>query len=859
MQLKQWLIGIICLGLMASFAQATTQEEQLELAVTYNRQVNQHYQQGQFKKALPLAEEAFKIRTKVLGAKHQDTLENLNDLAVIYYFLGRLKEALPLSEKGYRLRTEVLGAKHPDTLESLNNLAGIYYSLGRLEEALRLFKTLARTYQALGSLEEALPLFETGYVLSTEVLGAKHPHTLTSLNHLAVIYHSLGSLKEALPLSEKGYRLRTDVLGAKHPDTLTSLNNLANIYQAQGRLEEALPLYEKCYRLRTEVLDAKHPHTLISLNNLAYVYAEQKHFDHAIEHFEQLIKGVEALRQSGDLSAENRQALFKQWIHGYFNLSQLYLLRDHVGNAFRLSEMTKARTLLESMTMTLAAQKAGLSQAERQQLQQYQARIAVFNERIAKENEYELDKRLTLEMEKNQLVREAATFHRGLMQQYPKYAQLNDVQIVDAETGASLIPEDALFISYLFQQNNVLVFTLDTKGNLQAKNLGEIPNLEQNLKTYTKLLGEQCPVSDRGCEGKYVLQLDDGSFVIKDELARGEQRQRIDSIDEISRYLGEKLLEPLKDRLAGKQHLIISPDGALALIPFDALILDDKPVIATHHVSYVQSLSVLALLKKREALYKTIKNRRTLLAMGAARYEQPGQISDRKTCNKALRMPNYDLEIMLSRNVADPKRYQRAFRTLDITWCNLPGTEKELTEVERIFAETQPLIFRKEQATEVKLQSLNKQGILPRYRYLLFSAHGYLNLDAPALSAIVLDQLSTTTEADGYVTASEWPSYDLKSDLMVLSACQTGVGKIMHGEGIMGLPYALYVAGNKNTLLTLWSVLDGSTAKFTASFFKKLQAGMGQIEALTATKREFLNSEEYKRPLYWAPFVLYGI
>ncbi len=792
---------------------------------------------GSLEEALPLFEKCYRLRTDKLGATHPDTLQSLNNLAFIYQALGRLEEALPLFKTGYDLSTKVLGATHPNTLKSLNNLAFIY--------------------QALGRLEKALAWFETGYSLFKEVLGAKHPHTLTSLNNLANIYQALGRLKKALRLFKKGYRLRTDVLGAKHPDTLTSLNNLANIYQAQGRLEEALPLYEKCYRLRTEVLDAKHPHTLISLNNLAYVYAEQKHFDHAIEHFEQLIKGVEALRQSGDLSAENRQALFKQWIHGYFNLSQLYLLRDHVGNAFRLYEMTKARTLLESMTMTLAAQKAGLSQAELQKSQQYQARIIAFNERIAKEDE--LDKRLTLEMEKNQLVREAATFHRGLMQQYPKYAQLNDVQIVDAETGASLIPEDALFISYLFQQNNVLVFTLDTKGNLQAKNLGEIPNLDQTLKTYTKLLGEQCPVSDRGCEGKYVLQLDDGSFVIKDELARGEQRQRIDSIDEISRYLGEKLLEPLKDRLAGKQHLIISPDGALALIPFDALILDDKPVIATHHVSYVQSLSVLALLKKREALYKTIKNRRTLLAMGAARYEQPGQISDRKTCNKALRMPNYDLEIMLSRNVADPKRYQRAFRTLDITWCNLPGTEKELTEVERIFAETQPLIFRKEQATEVKLQSLNKQGILPRYRYLLFSAHGYLNLDAPALSAIVLDQLSTTTEADGYVTASEWPSYDLKSDLMVLSACQTGVGKIMHGEGIMGLPYALYVAGNKNTLLTLWSVLDGSTAKFTASFFKKLQAGMGQIEALTATKREFLNSEEYKRPLYWAPFVLYGI
>ncbi|EDN69841.1 conserved hypothetical protein [Beggiatoa sp. PS] len=194
-----------------------------------------------------------------------------------------------------------------------------------------------------------------------------------------------------------------------------------------------------------------------------------------------------------------------------------------------------------------------------------------------------------------------------------------------------------------------------------------------------------------------------------------------------------------------------------------------------------------------------------------------------------------------------------------IAWCNLLGTEIELTEIESIFADESPLIFRNEQATEAQLQNLNQQGILTRYRYLHFSAHGYLSVETPALSALVLDQLNKTDNTDGFVTANEWPSYDLKSDLMVLSACQTGVGKVVHGEGIMGLPYALYVAGNKNTLLTLWSVLDESTADFMASFFKKLKQGKGQIEALTATKREFLNSAKYQRPLYWAPFVLYGM
>jgi len=165
------------------------------------------------------------------------------------------------------------------------------------------------------------------------------------------------------------------------------------------------------------------------------------------------------------------------------------------------------------------------------------------------------------------------------------------------------------------------------------------------------------------------------------------------------------------------------------------------------------------------------------------------------------------------------------------------------------------------------LQKLNKNNRLAHYQYLVFSAHGHLDMENPALSAIVLDQVNQTEGFDGYVTASEWASYDLRSDLMVLSACQTGAGKVMQGEGVMGLPYAFYVAGNKNTLMTLWSVADKSTAEFVKRFFSKLNKGQSQINALTETKREFLKAkdnedeeiEDYTLPLFWAPFVLYGI
>jgi CHAT domain-containing protein len=318
--------------------------------------------------------------------------------------------------------------------------------------------------------------------------------------------------------------------------------------------------------------------------------------------------------------------------------------------------------------------------------------------------------------------------------------------------------------------------------------------------------------------------------------------KKIPTIQSLSRQLGKQLLEPLKD--IDKPHWIISPSGAL--IPFETL--RDQPVIAQHQISYVQSLSVLKLLQERDKVYNDLENRGTLLAMGAPIYGNLGAAT-----NKGY--PG-SIDFNLVMRGGD---YARAFRQLGRGgnyWKNLPGALKELSELEKLSESAR--IYKQADATEAKLQELNQQGVLTQYRYLVFSAHGYLSPQVPALSSIVLGQVNNPPGIDGYVTAAEWPSYDLKSDLMVLSACETGLGEVVGGEGVMGLPYAFYVAGNKNTILTLWKISDDITTKFIISFFTKLKAGVGQIEALTETKREFLKKGG-SNPKYWAAFVLYGV
>jgi CHAT domain-containing protein len=196
-------------------------------------------------------------------------------------------------------------------------------------------------------------------------------------------------------------------------------------------------------------------------------------------------------------------------------------------------------------------------------------------------------------------------------------------------------------------------------------------------------------------------------------------------------------------------------------------------------------------------------------------------------------------------------------KDLDPLWNELPGTETEIRGVAKLFPNSSST-YLGAQATEQQLQLLNTKGDLQNYKYLLLSAHGYLSAERPALSSIVLGLRNRTPEADGYVTASEWPGYDLKSDLTVLSACDSGVGKVVGGEGVMGLPFALFVAGNVNTILTLWPVDDQASAEFVRSLFEKLKKGETATEALAHTKREFIKSKQFNHPRYWAPYVLVG-
>jgi CHAT domain-containing protein len=829
---------------------------------------------GRTAERLALNEKVLRLSIEILGERHPDTVTSMNNLAATYGDLGRAAEALTLNEKVLRLRTEIQGERHPHTLLSMNNLALTFGALGRTAEQLALnekvlrlsteilgerhpdtvtsMNNLAATYAALGRTAERLALNEKAFRLRTEILGERHPDTLSSMSNLATMYAALGRTAEDLALNEKVLHLRTEIQGERHPLTLASMNNLAASYGALGRTAEALTLNEKVQRLRTEILGERHPDTLTSIRNLAITYTLAKRLPDAAALSTRYVVGAEAQRSQPGLSVENRQSVFHAYASVYRFFSTAHGLTGQTPEALRLSELSKARTLLETMAAQRAGRAGALPAAEQDGLDALNRQTGALDQQIAQARSPEA--RQNLEATRNDLVRQFQVLQTRLKSQFPKYAQLSDVKLVEAADLPGLVPLDAVAVSYLVSGSDVSAFVVDAAGQPRYLSLGTLPNLADAVEILRRAQSDDSALKAILAEqSQKAWRLPDGSYrLLATTLPIPKDATELTDAREVAQYLSAKLLQPLAKELQSKPRWIISPDGPLAQLTFETLPFvgaDGKtePAVATAEIHYTQSLSVYALSRNLQKQYESLKDRQALFAMGNPDYTQ-GPLNAVNAVNARDRRG-------LKRNT--PVRVAQQLRDLDSAWVNLPGTETEVKAVAKLFPGSAST-YLGAQATEQQLQALNDKGQLKNYRYLLMSAHGYLSAEQPALSSIVLGLKNRTPDADGYVTASEWPGYDLRSDLTVLSACDSGVGKVLSGEGVMGLPFALFVAGNVNTILSLWPVDDEATAEFVTSLFAKIKAGQSAAQALAQTKREFAKHRKFGHPTYWAPFILVG-
>ncbi len=324
-------------------------------------------------------------------------------------------------------------------------------------------------------------------------------------------------------------------------------------------------------------------------------------------------------------------------------------------------------------------------------------------------------------------------------------------------------------------------------------------------------------------QGVPVWRLTDGAFVAAAQSPTGAVRAK--SLDEVSEVISMLVLGAFQSEFKNTRRLMISPDGELAYLPFETLSIGGTSILDTLDIGYIQSLAVHEELTARALGRK--RGAPTMLTLADPDYT-PGAAETEASVPKALAA---------------------------IKWRSLPGTRAESQEMRRLFPQAQQRLGAL--ASRKELAALQEQNELSTYRILHFATHGYVD---DQRSALVLSM--TNGVAQGYLQDADVLALHLNSDLVLLSACDTGIGRSVSGEGVMGLPYAFLLAGNSNTLMSLWPVDDNGTAVFMATFMEKVRSGTDLLAALSQTKREFaraVHGKAFADPRIWAAFVQYGV
>jgi CHAT domain-containing protein len=327
-----------------------------------------------------------------------------------------------------------------------------------------------------------------------------------------------------------------------------------------------------------------------------------------------------------------------------------------------------------------------------------------------------------------------------------------------------------------------------------------------------------------------------------------------EKLTEFGRVFFDYLIKPLDEHIQNKTDLLIIPDGILGYLPFEVLIdKNDQYLVENYNITYAQSVSVWDLIRNR----KYDQQQATLLAVGGAVYNTQTYKVDMVKNDKMLAY----LEKTTFDSISTRGSLRKSYASLGYSdWPNLPGSLEEINSISGVIEYTDKVVG--DNATEETIKELSTGGELSKYNMLHFATHGIVVSDMPELSAVVLSQFEDElNDEDGYLTMGEIAELDIKADFVNLSACETGLGKIYSGEGVVGLTQAFMLAGANSVSVSLWPIADKATSEFMVSVYSKIAEGEDYSESINDTKRKFISGkygEKYKHPYYWAPFVYYG-
>jgi CHAT domain-containing protein len=881
------LISLIYAGLSQSVI--AQDQSVLQAALKLGQQAVQLYEQGEYKQALPLAEEALSLRQQQLGENHPLVATSLSNLATLHQVLGNYDRAASLLQRALSITAQVSGIDSLDYALQLNNLAEVYRAQGNYTQAEELhlksialreallqpndpllataYNNLAELYRAQGNVAQAQPLYEKALQINREAYGENHPSAAILLNNLAELYRSQGDLIQALDLYSQALQIVRLTLSPNHPYYGALLNNMAALYVDAGLYAKALPLYQEAMQIGEQQLGNQHPNFAQALDNLATAYYHQGNYAKASPLFQQAI----GLRER---ALGNTHPDLARSLNG---LSYVYRATDKIDQAIDLQG--RAHHIEEyNLSVMLSHGTEARKQAYLSTLESSTYSTISLNIQQAPQNPRATRLALTTLLQRKGRVLDTLTDSQNNLRKYlPPDAQVLFTQLAASRSQlAALLFSGAIDAPDYQQQLTALRNQIQAQETQLSQQSAQFKTQAQptSLEAVQKLLPANSALIEfvlyrplirrNGGDSQwgepryaaYVLHsqgdpqaVDLGTAAaLNQSIAQFRNtlrdRRYFKPFQQAARALDAKLMQPLRPLLKDKTQLLISPDGQLNLVPFAALIdPQEKYALENYTLSYLSS-------------------GRDLLRLQT----QPSSHQDVLLAN-----PQFGN----SRALRDTRRGSHSTTQGfgDLEFSPLPGTDAEVKAIAPLLPDA--LILSEAQASEARLKQvqsprilhiathgffLNDEAIAPRS--LSGSSPASPPMENPLLrSGLALAGFNQRQSEgdDGVLTALEASSLDLwGTQLVVLSACETGVGEVSNGEGVYGLRRAFVMAGAASQLFSLWQVDDFGTKDLMVKYYQQLLAGKGRSEALRQTQLEMLNDPRYRHPYYWAVFSLSG-
>ena len=753
----------------------------------------------------------------------------LNDVGLLAFKRDRYDEAVAAHQRALT----ILEQRSPESLElaaTLARLGWVYRVLGDLEPAAELLQRALAIREKLapeslgtgavlsnlgaiarerGDLAAAQKLFER----SLEIWRKAVPRgavTAAALNSLGIVARLRGNLDESWNLHSRALEMLE-----QFPDsdvTSNTLDLLGRTAEARGDLNLALDLLQKADAINERIAPSS-INRVVTLYQLGRLSRRARRLDPAVQYLARAVDLLESQVGRLESSQEVQSTLRARYDDVYHEAIEVELERGHAARAFHLMERSRARSfliLLAERDLTFSDElPAALESSRRDNAARYDQTLRKLARWTPAAGEGEKE---ALGRELDRLRQERDEIAAAVRKASPRLAALREPQPLDLDAALRALDLGTLALSYSVGKDQTSLFALTREGGLRVEILkigGERlrQDVERFLESVRQPASEESPV-------------------------------------ELARSLYSTLLGPVSDLVELSQRVLIIPDGPLHRLPFGALMPD-----TAGHRQYLAERKPL-----HTALSLTVYG-----ALRASRGEpQPARLV-------AFGDPRYPKGTAASGETRDLILRSPGLRSFD--WKPLPYSRREVESIAAAYPEAR--LYLGEEATEEQAKSVERN-----VRILHFASHGYIDDKTPLDSALVLT-IPEGLPADrdnGLLQVWEiFESVRLDADLVVLSACESALGREVSGEGMIGLTRAFQYAGARSVVASLWNVTDQVTAELMVRFHRHLAAGLSKDEALRQAQIELIREPirittangqvletDASAPFFWAAFQLFG-